>query len=134
MKTLLDQLSDKILVGDDCWEWTGCIMAKTGYGQLRVDGAGRLAHRVMYEFMVGPIPEGFQVDHLCSNRSCVRPAHLEAVTQYENLRRSQVWKVNAEKTHCPHGHPYDEANTYTWHGSRSCKTCNRSYYYKRKAA
>lgn len=84
-KTLIEQLRDKFLIGDGCWEWTG---AKTrgGYGHLKVKGKNLRAHRVVYEWLVGPIPPGTELDHLCYNVGCVRPDHLQPVTHRENAR------------------------------------------------
>jgi len=73
---------------DGCWEWIGTIN-KVGYGYLS-DGVSKLAHRFAYELLIGPIPEGLQIDHLCNVRNCVNPAHLEAVTLQENMRRMSV--------------------------------------------
>lgn len=88
-----------------------------------------LAHRYAYELLVGPIPEGLHIDHLCRVRLCVNPAHLEAVTCHENNRRStSPTAVNAKKTHCPRGHEYTEENTYFAppDGRRMCKPCARA--------
>lgn len=74
---------------DDCWMWVGSLSGN-GYGRIQgyvVDASPKLAHRVAYELVNGPIPEGMQLDHLCRNRRCVNPAHLEPVTCGENLRR-----------------------------------------------
>jgi hypothetical protein len=108
--------------GDGCWEWTGAHHRR-GYGTFGVGGRRTmLAHRFMYELLVGPIPDGLVLDHLCRNTSCVNPEHLEAVTQAENLRRA----VRLPITHCKHGHEYDEANTaYNPAGARRCRECNR---------
>jgi len=119
---LLDRLSDKFTVDDGCWEWTAYRNPK-GYGILGATGRkgkSTLAHRVLWELFNGPIPDGTEIDHLCRNRGCVRPAHLEAVSHRENLMRSPRWQV----THCPRGHEYDEANTY-WNGKkRACRACH----------
>lgn len=129
--------------GGPCWEWTGWV-AKNGYGYLwfgkKVGGVGSwaCAHRVSYEFSKGPIRDGFDIDHLCRNTRCVRPDHLEAVPpRTNNLRGYSFAAVNARKTHCPWGHPYDGDNLIRWKGQRRCRACyNASQmrcYYKRMA-
>lgn len=107
-----------------CWLWTGA-QAYNGYGFFRAGPLVR-AHRFAYEFFVGPIPEGLQIDHLCRVRNCVNPDHLEPVTGQENHRRGNSGKLERERTHCPQGHPYDEANTRWWRGrNRHCRACDR---------
>jgi hypothetical protein len=109
-----------------CWEWTAS--KAHGYGQFGVRaGDVRMAHRYAYEYLVAPIPVDLQIDHLCRNRRCVNPAHLEPVTLVENVMRGiGPGAVNARKTHCLHGHAFDEANTYTdKSGRRQCRTCRR---------
>lgn len=104
----------------DCWEWSGADT--TGYGHFRLPGRRDvLAHRYAYEYLIGPIPGGLQLDHLCRNRRCVNPEHLEPVTQAENIRR-------AAKTHCVHGHELAGDNLYIdeRRSSRECRTCRRA--------
>lgn len=91
---------------NSCLIWTGA-KNNSGYGQIRVNGTTTYTHRLAYEVFVGPIPEGLHLDHLCRNRACCNPHHLEPVTSGENTRRGEP----ANRTHCPEGHPYDEANT-----------------------
>ena len=92
-----------------------------GYGR---DSRGRLMHRVAYESAAGSVPVGLELDHLCRNRACYEPTHLEAVTHRENMRRVD-WSFR-NKTHCPEGHPYDEVNTYVdTRGFKVCRTCQR---------
>lgn len=89
-KPLMDRLANKMLVdsGGQCWPWVGAKNSR-GYGQVTLPGhrTASLAHRVVYEWLVSPIPEGLEIDHLCCNRLCVRPDHLEPVTHRENLAR-----------------------------------------------
>ena len=84
-----------------CWQWTGNIL-RSGYGQVRQNTVAYAVHRVAYEWLVGPIPDGLVIDHLCENRACVNPAHLEPVTQSDNSQRN-----TGKRTTCPHGHPLD---------------------------
>lgn len=112
-----------------CWEWQAASNV-AGYGQFVFEGRLCMAHRVAYVLSVGPIPEGLQIDHLCRNVRCVNPSHLEPVTPKENVARSTTAAVararQLAKTHCPHGHAYDEANTYVGKkGERHCRSCGR---------
>lgn len=117
-----------------CWTWAASVKP-AGYGQFRHRRATCYAHRVSYEHFVGPIPDGLEIDHLCRNRLCVNPLHLEPVTRRENtLRAPTVSALNATKTHCPHGHPYDEANTCHSGGGRYCRACAREKMRRRKRA
>ena len=113
-----------------CWIWQAS-KRPNGYGQVRVAGRNMLAHRWAYELLVGPIPDGLVLDHLCRVIACVNPAHLEPVTQRENtLRGEGLPAQRARKTHCVHGHEFTDANTYrdpNRNGRRTCRICAREH-------
>lgn len=107
----------------DCWLWDKPNEI-TGYGSFNAGPA----HRWSYEYLIGEIPEGLQLDHLCRVRHCVNPYHLEPVSARENLMRSPITLagINARKTHCIRGHEFTSENTYlAKRGSRACRACNR---------
>ena len=127
----------KIHIDDrGCWIFTGAIQS-SGYGCIALNGDGthQLAHRAAYQLLVGDIPAGLVIDHLCLRKNCVNPEHLEAVTVAENNRRARMAGLavtpvqaarNAAKTHCKHGHPFDDTNTRVdGRGWRMCLTCRR---------
>lgn len=115
-----------------CWNWTASLNG--GYGRFNPDGRLVYAHRWLYEQVVGPVPAGLDLDHLCRNRACVRPDHLEPVTRYVNVFRGDgtgSFKVKL-RTHCKHGHELTEENTYrNPSGRRECKICRRASDIKR---
>jgi hypothetical protein len=114
----------------DCWLWSGPKNAK-GYGTIYFNGTTQATHRLAYAAIVGPLPPNKVLDHLCRNRACFNPEHLEVVTSRENTRRGIGPQLAAQRmlsvTHCPKGHPYDEANTKrAKDGSRTCRECHRA--------
>jgi hypothetical protein len=132
---MLVRMLPKFTVGDGCWEWTAGLN-QGGYGQIW-DGCSRpqLAHVAMYRILKGAVPEGLVSDHLCRNRKCIRPDHIEFVTIAENLRRAPNFR--GRRTCCPAGHEYTAANTIRDTDGqgrlhRKCRTCknarDRAYY------
>lgn len=149
-QSLEERFWSKVNKTNTCWLWAGSA-ASNGYGRFNVGKKYPMAHRFAYEMLVGPIPDELTIDHLCHtndptcqggkvclHRRCVNPAHLEPVTQKENLRRGLSPSAkNSAKTHCVRGHEFTADNTSIFNGRRSCKTCNRAkalgLYYRRKS-
>lgn len=127
----------KVVEGDGCFDWTGSL-STSGYAQLRIKGKLVHAHRWVYERWVGPIPEGYDIDHTCHNadlscrgghecphRRCTRTDHLEAVPHVINARRGRTGQYLSERTHCDNGHAWTQANTLVSRGYRRCRECHR---------
>ena len=122
-RPLEERLWERVVKTDGCWLWTGCLRPD-GYGVIGAAG-GRGAgvvrtHRLAYELVVGPIPDGLALDHLCCNTVCCNPAHLDPVTTEENTRRG-----TARRTHCRRGHPFTPENTIVRPLGRECRRCRR---------
>ncbi len=129
------RLFNKIKRTSDCWEWTA-YKTQGGYGQIRGEDQKMIyAHRAVYELLVGEIPEGLQIDHLCRNRSCVNPDHLEPVTAKENIRRGigigvgvGISNSRRKKTHCKNDHLLKSPNLLKRSGGeRMCRVCWNEY-------
>lgn len=134
---LPDKIAARIdVTPEGCWEWTGARVA--GYGRVRWVGKSALVHRVVYEHLIGPVPDGLELDHLCRNRACANPDHLEPVTHAENIRRGEAAATRYNATHCKNGHARTPENIYH-HPSRGrcCRACieaSRQRHYARKRA
>jgi hypothetical protein len=134
LETLVDRFYEKVQNTGDCWLWTGSIKPN-GYGQIGLRSKNcdhkasvGYAHRLSYELFIGEIPSGKDLDHLCRNRRCVNPDHLEPVTRQTNLLRGDTLPAKlAAKTHCKYGHPFTEENTKKVKGGRECVTCRKIY-------
>lgn len=125
---ILDRAFQRYVETDGCWLWTGTVTPE-GYGQISgyIDEIFRMlsAHKLIYEAVLGKVPSGMHLDHLCRNRSCVNPAHMEIVTPRENILRGiGPSAVNALKTRCKRGHPLQGENLYVdRRGKRECRNC-----------
>jgi hypothetical protein len=114
-----------------CWIWQGTKSG--GYGQIAVNGKQLYVHRASYECFKAKIPDGLTLDHLCKNKRCCNPEHLEPVTMRVNVLRSEnPCAVNAKKTTCPRGHEYDQDRSKV--GGRQCRKCRQIRYRELKSS
>lgn len=123
----------RIVQSDNCWLWTGAVSVQ-GYGIFM---SNQMAHRYSYELFRETIPEGLVIDHLCRNKKCVNPDHLEPVTNKINILRGIAPSANnARKTHCKQGHEFTPDNTIIRGENRQCRECHKlsckQSYQKRK--
>jgi hypothetical protein len=129
-------LSHRIIDSNNCWNWTMYVEPR-GYGRIRYKGKTTTPHKVSYLEFVGLIPEGLELDHLCKNKKCFNPDHLEPVTRKENNIRSNCSSaINSRKTHCKKGHEYSGDNLRTWKNTggkltRRCGECEKIRMKKR---
>ena len=122
-RNLSDRFWEKVEIGraNNCWPWRAHLH-EFGYGLINIDGVPRRAHRVAYELEVGPVPKNHDLHHLCENRRCVNPKHLEPLSRSAHMAQTPAWIGN--KTHCSKGHEYTNQNTIWKQGKyRRCRTC-----------
>lgn len=120
----IERFLSKIHINDSCWEWTA-RKNRNGYGGFDIPNKTVLAHRFIFEYYHGTICPDLTIDHLCRNRGCVNPTHLEQVSiKVNTMRGTSFSAVNSRKTHCIHGHEFSEQNTIQRkNDNRGCKTC-----------
>lgn len=132
--TPVERFWSNVIKTETCWNYR--VVSHYGYGRIGIDYRKYQAHRFSWEINVGPIPEGLDLDHLCRNRACVNPSHLEPVTRQVNLLRGVgATATNAAKEFCKRGHEFTPENTMVRkEGWRNCRACHNAAQYARKAA
>jgi hypothetical protein len=144
---------NRVNTEQECWSWGGAH-DRYGYSVFSINNKSVKVHRYAYELLVGPIPDGLTIDHLCSNAGCVNPEHMEPVSASENTRRAALRRPKKEPapkkpdgrktrvwpvlTHCPHGHEFTQANTKLQEGTKVCRKCcalrQRAYTARKRAS
>lgn len=124
--TISKILGRLVIQENGCALWPG-ECNHLGYGRVSLHKKKHCVHKLLYQRLIGPIPDGCELDHLCRNRACANVYHLEPVTHRENILRGEgLAAQQSKRTHCPHGHPYSEENTLISSGRRYCRTCKRA--------
>ena len=128
------RLREKIRIDENgCWTWTAA-RDPANYGRVNWQRRAQFSHRLVWTLLRGPIADGLVIDHLCRTRKCVNPAHLEAVTQRENIIRGELGKEREKSLRCGHGHEFTPENTsYDKRGRRNCRTCKNTRARRRYA-
>lgn len=139
MSELPERIEQKFIPepNSGCWLWLG-HRNRDGYGRVQIGGQAKNAHVIVYRFLIGPVPQGMELDHKCRVRCCVNPSHLEPVTHRENMLRGHGFSaVNAAKTHCINGHELSEENLMQGTErkiGRRCRLCTNAGARRRYAA
>lgn len=133
----LVRFNNKVNKTDSCWLWTGSTNG-VGYGEIRINHKKHYAHRLSYQHYNGDIAKGMEIDHLCRNRSCVNPAHLDQVNRSENMKRAMPYRKDTHKTTCINGHDLADSYQRKDGKGRNCRKCNldrvKAYQHRQKVA